>query len=134
MIRTYSELKSLKTFEDRFEYLRVGALVGQETFGFERYQNQRFYNSYEFKRVRDEVIARDGGYDLGSIDRPINGRVIVHHMNPMTIEMLEEGDDTILNPEYLISCSLLTHNCIHFGTDEVLRLPTERKPGDTKLW
>lgn len=136
MFRTYSELKELSTFEDRYEYLRIGGKVGESTFGFDRYLNQEFYRSKEWKTVRNEVIIRDDGDDLGIEGLEIKKAVYVHHMNPMMIKDLLEDIDKVLNPEFLICTSFKTHEAIHFG--DVTKLPEyfpiERKPGDTRLW
>lgn len=134
MIRTYSDLLQLTTFEDRFEYLRLVGKVGFPTFGHERWMNQHFYTSSEWRRIRNEVIARDNGFDLGVVGHPISGKIIVHHMCPLDPEKLEHSDETILNPEYLISCSIMTHNAIHFGDAAPDHKPIERRPGDTLLW
>lgn len=135
IVRSYSELRQLQTFEERYDYLQVGGQVGRATFGFERYMNQQFYRSTQWRRARDVVISRDGGCDLGIDGFEIYDKVIIHHMNPMTPEDLENGDPDILNPEYLISVTHTTHNAIHFGDRSHLRLPVaERAPGDTKLW
>ncbi|QGZ17206.1 HNH endonuclease [Arthrobacter phage Giantsbane] len=135
MIRTYSQLKSLTTFEDRFEYLSLKGSVGMETFGHERYMNQQFYRSKEWRDLRHVVIARDEGCDLGIPGYEIFDRPIVHHMNPMAPEHIAHGDSDILNPEYLILVTHQTHNAIHYG--DASRLATtlvERQPGDTRLW
>lgn len=134
MIRTYSDLLQLTTFEDRFEYLRLVGKVGFPTFGHERWMNQHFYTSSEWRRIRNEVIARDNGFDLGVVGHPISGKIIVHHMCPLDPEKLEQSDETILSPEYLISCSIMTHNAIHFGDVAPDHKPIERRPGDTLLW
>ena len=134
MIRTYSDLLQLTTFEDRFEYLRLVGKVGFPTFGHERWMNQHFYISSEWRRIRNEVIARDNGFDLGVVGHPISGKIIVHHMCPLDPEKLEHSDETILSPEYLISCSIMTHNAIHFGDAAPDHKPIERRPGDTLLW
>ena len=134
MIRTYSDLLQLTTFEDRFEYLRLVGKVGFPTFGHERWMNQHFYTSSEWRRIRNEVIARDNGFDLGAVGHPISGKIIVHHMCPLDPEKLEHSDETILSPEYLISCSIMTHNAIHFGDAAPDHKPIERRPGDTLLW
>ena len=134
MIRTYSDLVQLTTFEDRFEYLRLVGKVGFPTFGHERWMNQHFYTSSEWRRIRNEVIARDNGFDLGVVGHPISGKIIVHHMCPLDPEKLEHSDETILSPEYLISCSIMTHNAIHFGDAAPAHKPIERRPGDTLLW
>lgn len=135
MIRRYSELRRLDTFEDRFEYLKLRGGVGEKTFGFERYLNQQFYRSTEWRRTRQIVIARDNGLDLGFEGYEIYDRIIIHHMNPMTIEDVESGSDDILNPEYLITTTHMTHNAIHYGDIGLLPKPlVARQPGDTKLW
>ena len=134
MIRTYSDLLQLTTFEDRFEYLRLVGKVGFPTFGHERWMNQHFYTSSEWRRIRNEVIARDNGFDLGVVGHPISGKIIVHHMCPLDPEKLEQSDETILSTEYLISCSIMTHNAIHFGDAAPDHKPIERRPGDTLLW
>ena len=134
-IRTYSELIKLPTFEERLNYLRLGGCVGKETFGFDRYINQQFYRSTEWKRVRNLVILRDNGCDLGIKDRPIYERILIHHMNPVAIEDIQNGTDFLLNPEYLISTIHSTHNAIHYGDTNLLsRDPIERRPGDTCPW
>lgn len=135
MTRTYSELIRLPTFEERFRYLKLHGTLGIATFGFDRYMNQNFYTSREWKLVRNEVIVRDSSCDLGILDRPIFEAIRVHHMNPITIEDFENGTDAILDPEFLICVSLNTHNTIHFGDEKSLyHLPKERRKGDTKLW
>lgn len=135
MIRTYSELIMCNTFEEKFNYLKLNGNVGKETFGFDRYLNQRFYRSYEWKNARKIVIARDNGGDLGDIDQPISGRILVHHMNPISASDLDSGLDFIIDPEYLISVSHNTHNAIHYGDSELLpKKYIPRSPGDTKLW
>jgi hypothetical protein len=134
-IRTYSQLKSLSTFEDRYEYLNLKGVVGEETFGFERYMNQQFYRSKEWRDLRHHIIARDEGCDLGIPGYEIFVRPIVHHMNPMTSTDLIHGNDDILNPEYLILVTHQTHNAIHYGdTAQLARPLAERRPGDTRLW
>ena len=134
MIRAYSDLKQMSTFDERFNYLMLYGRVGEPTFGAERYMNQKFYRSREWKHIRDYVIERDGGFDLGCPDVPIPGRIMVNHMCPLSPASLEHSDITILDPNYLISCSILTHNAIHYGDQSILKLPTERHPGDTCLW
>lgn len=135
-IRTYSELIQLQTFEERFEYLRLDGAVGEETFGFDRYLNQRFYqNDPEWKKVRRFVIMRDLGCDLGIEDREIHGRIIVHHMNPITIEDLINRTEFLLNPEYLICTLDSTHNAIHYGDENLLmKGPVQRTKNDTCPW
>ena len=134
-MRSYSELIQIDNFLDRFKYLKLGGKVGQETFGAERYMNQVFYTSPEWRRVRNEVIIRDLGCDLGIEDRTIGKRVYIHHMNPITMQDIRLRSDEIMNPEYLICCSFNTHNAIHYGSEDLLILdPVERKPFDTCPW
>ena len=136
MTLTYSELMSFQSFEDRFNYLRLHGKIGRETFGFDRIYNQKFYRSREWKDIRNYVITRDLGCDLGIKDREIQGRIMVHHMNPISLEDIQHSSDYLLNPEYLITVSPQTHDAIHYS-DESILLPSmiiERKPGDTKLW
>lgn len=135
MIRNYTDLSQLKTLEERFEYLKLGGTIGSSTFGFDRWINQQFYRSREWKQIRSKVIARDMGLDLGSPDTPIIGAHLIHHMNPLTLEDIEEATDNLLDPEFLISTALRTHNAVHFGDKSLLPRPfVERRPGDTKLW
>ena len=135
MIRSHRELTRLKSFEERFEYLKLRGQVGKSTFGYDRYINQAFYRSSEWRRVRNLVIARDEGLDLGVTGYEIFDRPIIHHMNPMGLEDLVSGDDDILNPEYLVCVSHRTHNAIHYGDESLLPKPlVERRPGDTRLW
>lgn len=134
-MRSYSELIQIDNFLDRFRYLKLGGKVGQETFGAERYMNQVFYTSPEWKKIRNEVIIRDLGCDLGIEDREIGKRVYIHHMNPITMKDIRLRPDTIMDPEYLICCSFNTHNAIHYGSEDLLVLdPIERKPFDTCPW
>lgn len=134
-IRTYSELRQISTFEDRYRYLELHGVVGAPTFGWDRYINQRFYSSRQWKQLRHHVIVRDDGCDLGVLDREIHSKIIIHHMNPMSVDDIVHGDDGILDPEFLITTTLKTHNAIHFGDERLLVKPfAERRPGDTKLW
>ena len=135
IIKSYSELKALSTFEERYNYLRMRGRVGQDTFGFDRVFNQMFYTSREWKRVRDIVIARDNGCDLGVDGYDIYGPVVIHHMNPISLEDIQEGTDFLMNPEYLITTCHSTHNAIHYGNGELLeKSPIVRKPYDTCPW
>ncbi len=135
MIRTYRELIRIPTFEERFEYLKLNGSVGKDTFGFDRYVNQRFYRSREWKRIRDEVIVRDNGCDLGIQDRTIFGRILIHHMNPVSMEDIEKSTEYLMNPNYLICVSLDTHNAVHYGDANLLvKDPIERRPFDTCPW
>lgn len=134
-MKTYTELSHLHTLEDRFDYLSLGGIIGETTFGFERYLNQRFYNSREWKSARNEVIVRDLGMDFGIEDFPIRGNIYVHHMNPLTMYDIEEGTSNLLDPEFLISCSLRVHNAVHYSDKSQLpRVFVDRRPGDTNLW
>lgn len=135
MIRTYSELSQYITFEERFGYLRLRGEVGRTTFGFDRHLNQRFYRSREWKNVRNHVISRDMGCDLGIFGYEIHDIVLIHHMNPMTINDVIHGDESIIDPEFLITTTQMTHNAIHYSDESLLpKVVLERKPGDTKLW
>jgi hypothetical protein len=135
MIRTYSELSRLDTFEERYRYLALRGNVGASTFGFDRYMNQMFYRSTQWRQIRHHVIARDNGCDLGIDGYDIHDRIYIHHMNPMTVEDISHGDDDILDPEYLITTTHRTHNAIHYGDETLLpRRLVERRPGDTRLW
>jgi len=135
MTRRYSELRGLVTFEERLEYLLIGGNVGDYTFGFDRYINQDFYRSHEWKTVRNEVIVRDNGCDLGLPDYPINGSLLVHHMNPMAVDDILHGEASIIDPEFLITTTTNTHNAIHYGNRDLIAKPyVARSPGDTKLW
>lgn len=134
-VRSYSELIRIPTFEERFDYLSLHGEVGQATFGFERWMNQRFYRSHEWKTVRDYVIVRDNGCDLGVPGYEIHGTPMVHHMNPVRREDIIHGEAWIVDPEYLITTTHRTHNAIHYGDDSLLPRPVvERSSGDTKLW
>lgn len=134
-IRTYSELRRLDTFEDRFNYLSLRGTVGQATFGFDRWINQLFYRSREWNDIRNHVIARDGGCDLGCSGREIHAGLFVHHMNPITVRDISDRNEWVLDPEYLITTSHQTHNAIHYGDESLLpRGPIQRQPGDTRLW
>lgn len=135
-LKTYSELISLPTFEERYRYLQLKGSVGKETFGFDRYLNQRFYRSLEWRRIRDQVIVRDGGCDLAIEDRLIPGRVLIHHMNPISEEDIVRATNILLNPEYLICVSHTTHNAIHYGDEDLLiaSTPIVRTPYDTCPW
>jgi hypothetical protein len=133
--RSYSELRRIDSFEERFRYLAIRGEVGAITFGFDRHLNQAFYTSREWRHIREHVIARDEGMDLGVPGYEIFDKVIIHHMNPMTLEDVEHGDDSILDPEFLITTTHRTHNAIHYGDESLLPKPhVERRPGDTRLW
>ena len=134
-IKTYSDLVRLNTFEERFNYLKLNGVVGDTTFGFDRYLNQFFYKSNKWRRIRNEVIIRDGACDLGIEGRDIYGRIIIHHMNPISLKDINEESDYLLNPEYLICVTHDTHNAIHYGDENLLtKDPIIRKPNDTCPW
>lgn len=135
MIRTYSELIRLNTFEDRFKYLNLNGVVGADTFGFDRIFNQKFYSSKEWKKVRDEIIIRDNGCDLAIEGEMIYGSIVIHHMNPIRIQDVTNVTEFLLNPEYLICVSDRTHRAIHYGDEKsVNRKLTERSKNDTCPW
>lgn len=134
-IKTYSELRRFDTFEDRFDYLNLVGVVGKSTFGFERHLNQKFYRSAQWRNIRDHVIARDNGMDLGIDGYEIYDRPIIHHMNPMTSQDLIHGNQDVLDPEFLITVTHNTHNAIHYGDRSLLPQPLlERRPNDTIPW
>lgn len=135
-IRTYEELSKLKTFEERYEYLKLDGVVGEETFGFDRYLNQQFYKyDPDWKKIRDEVIFRDNGCDLGIEGREINGLILVHHMNPITKDDILNRSEYLLNPNYLITTIKSTHDAIHYGSEDLLmKDPVVRSKNDTCPW
>jgi hypothetical protein len=135
-IKRYSELITLPTFEERYRYLRLQGKVGKETFGYDRYINQILYQrDPRWRSVRDQVIVRDNGCDLGVEGYDIHGKIIVHHMNPITLEDIEKETDFLFNPEYLICVTHMTHNAIHYGDENLLpKAPVERTPFDTCPW
>lgn len=134
-IRTYSELITIPTYEERFEYLKLDGSVGKETFGFDRYLNQLFYNSGLWLSRRDDIIVRDDGCDLGIPDYSIQGRIYVHHMNPLLVKDFLDDTDFLLNPEYLICTAFNTHQAIHYGDKSLLiTAPIERTKNDTCPW
>lgn len=134
-IRTYSELITLPTFQERFDYLKLDGKVGQDTFGFDRYLNQRFYSSGEWKRIRNKIILRDNGCDLGLDDYTIMGGIFIHHMNPIMPKDIVDQTQFLLNPEYLIAVSRGTHQAIHYGAESLLyNIPIERTQNDTCPW
>lgn len=134
-MRTYSELVLLPTFKERFEYLKLSGVVGRDTFGFDRYLNQQFYRTSEWKKVRDAVIIRDNGCDLGVEGYEIYDRILIHHMNPITADDIIKHSDWILDPNQLICTSFRTHNAIHYGDISLIdKQPTIRKPNDTCPW
>lgn len=134
-IRTYSELSRLETFNDRYQYLKLSGVVGDNTFGFDRWINQEFYRSRQWKSIRDAVIVRDNGCDLGIPGFEIYRGLLVHHMNPISMDDILHGEEWILDPNFLITTSHRTHNAIHYGDESLLpREPITRKLGDTKLW
>jgi hypothetical protein len=135
IFRQYSDLIQIPGFRERYEYLKLGGSVGETSFGFDRYLNQMLYRSREWRSVRDKVIIRDNGFDLGVDGYPLGELIIVHHMNPLTVEDVEDHNPDIFDLRYLISVSPETHNAIHFGDASILpQLPTERHPWDTCPW
>ena len=134
-IRSYSKLIKLQTFEERFDYLKLDGVVGEDTFGFDRYLNQQFYRSREWKHIRDQVIIRDNGCDLGVDGYEIHGRVLIHHMNPISTDDIHTMSDFLMNPEYLICVTHRTHNAIHYGDNNlIITAPIERTKNDTCPW
>jgi len=134
-IRSYSELRRLDSFLERFRYLALRGTVGETTFGFDRWMNQLFYTSSEWRHIRHHVIARDDGCDLGVNGHEIHGRLYIHHLNPIQVAHIRDGDPSILDPEFLITTTHATHNAIHYGDERQLPKPyVERSRGDTKLW
>lgn len=134
-VRSYREVMCLSSFRERYEYLKLSGIVGAPTFGVDRWLNQVLYSSKEWKRFRHEVIVRDNGCDLAHPDFEINDRIYIHHLNPLTLEQLEDGDDAIFDLDNVICTSYDTHQAIHFGTERLLpSLPVERRPYDTCPW
>lgn len=134
-IRSYSELMTFSTYKERFRYLKLDGEVGKDTFGFDRWLNQIFYKTPEWRSVRNYVIVRDNGCDLAIPDREIYGRILIHHMNPISKEDILNRTDLLLNPEYLICTSKLTHDAIHYGDESLLiKDPVARRPNDTCPW
>lgn len=135
ILRTYSELSKLKTFEDRFQYLRLDGIIGEETFGFDRYLNQILYQSDEWKRCRRDIIIRDNGCDLGCEGFEVHGRILIHHINPITVDDIVNRNPKVFDPENLILTSHNTHQAIHYGNEDLLiRAPIERSKNDTCPW
>lgn len=135
MVRTYSELIKIPSFLERFRYLKLNGSVGVDTFGFDRYLNQTFYRSYEWKRLRNDIIVRDMGCDLGLEGYDIFDKILVHHMNPIGPDDIIHRSDYLLDPEFLICTSKLTHDAIHYGDEQILyQDPVIRTPGDTCPW
>lgn len=135
MTKTYSELRQFDNFDERFEYLKLNGQVGRATFGFDRWVNQKFYTSYEWKRARDLVIMRDDGCDLGIPGYEINAEILIHHMNPMSMDDIIHREEWIFDPNYLITTTKSTHNAIHYGSENPYpKTVISRNPNDTKLW
>lgn len=136
MIKTYSELIQLPTFKERFGYLKLSGSVGKATFGYDRYLNQNFYKSHEWKSLRNRIIVRDNGCEMGLDDYEIKGRIFIHHMNPIVDDDIVNVSDYLMNPEYLICVSHDVHNAIHYGNDDILRVKdyVPRRPNDTCPW
>lgn len=135
-LRTYSELIKFPTFLERYRYLKIHSSVGIETFGYDRFINQEFYRSHEWKELRNHIIVRDHGCDLAIDGREIDGKIYIHHMNPLTLYDIRNSTEQLLNPEYLVCVSFNTHQAIHYGDEDLLLKDDilERKPGDTTLW
>ena len=134
-LKTYSELSKLKTFEDRFQYLRLDGIVGKETFGFDRYLNQILYKSDKWKQCRRGIIIRDNGFDLGCEGYEVHGRILIHHINPITVDDIINRNPKVFDPEYLILTSHNTHQAIHYGNEDLLvTAPIERSKNDTSPW
>ena len=132
---TYSELIQIPTFIDRFRYLKLSASVGEETYGWDRYLNQTLYKSKEWRETRERIIIRDDGCDLAHPDYPIGGRILIHHLNPITKRDILDRNPLIFDPENLVCISHITHEAVHYGSEDLLmKDPVERTPGDTKLW
>lgn len=135
ILKTHSELSKLKTFEDRFQYLRLDGIVGEETFGFDRYLNQILYQSKEWKRCRRDIIIRDNGCDLGCEGFEVHGRILIHHINPITVDDIVNRNPNVFDPENLILTSHNTHQAIHYGNEDLLpTAPIERRKNDTSPW
>ena len=135
MFKTYSELSNLETFEDRFQYLKLDGIVGEETFGFDRYLNQILYKSDEWKQCRRDIIIRDNGCDLGCEGFEVYGRILIHHINPITVDDIINRSPKVFNPENLILTSHNTHQAIHYGNEDLLvKAPIERSKNDTSPW
>lgn len=134
--RMYSELIEIPTFEERYRYLKLNGVIGEDTFGYDRYLNQLFYRSKEWRSIRNQVLLRDNGFDLACDGYTIPGKVLIHHMNPITLRDIQQRNDEILNPEYLICVSIDTHNAIHYGDDSrILTVePIVRTRNDTCPW
>ena len=134
-IKCYSDLKKLKTFNERFNYLKLDGVIGEETFGYDRILNQVLYKSKKWREVRNEVLVRDNGNDLGVEGYQISGKAIIHHMNPITVDDVLNEREWIYDPEYLITVSNTTHNAIHYSSGDILpKDPIERSKNDTCLW
>ena len=135
MIRCYSELKQIDSFNERYLYLKLNGIVAEETFGYDRYVNQQLYKSQKWRNTRRKIIIRDNGCDLGVDGYELDDYIMVHHINPITLEDIEEERDIIFNPENLICCSQRTHRAIHYGDESLLpKEPIIRRPGDTCPW
>lgn len=134
IIRTYSELIKFDTFKERVQYLKLDGIVGETTYGFDRWINQTFYKSREWRQIRTDIISRDMGCDLGIPGREILGKIFIHHLNPIMAYDIVHAKQTVFDPEYLITCSFDTHNFIHYGRVSAPNVVIERQEGDTKLW
>lgn len=135
-LRTYQELIQIPTYIDRFRYLKIGNGVGEETFGFDRWMNQRFYNSHEWRNLRNHIITRDNGCDMAFPDREIEGKIYIHHMNPIEKQDIYDMTDFVMNPMFLVCVAHNTHNAIHYGSEDLLdcNILVQRAPNDTCPW
>lgn len=133
--KSYAEMATFQSFQERYDYLKLGGRVGFETFGPARYINQRFYTSTLWKNVRNQVVVRDEGCDLGVPGRDIRDRIYIHHINPLTVEAIQNGDYSLIDPENLVCVTHHTHNALHYGDEKMFEVGfSDRRPGDTKLW
>lgn len=134
--KSYSEMITMSEFDDRFRYAKLDGQVGMGTFGFDRYLNQQFYRSKEWKRLRDQIIIRDNGCDLGVPGHEISGKIYIHHLNPLSPEDITESTEKLFDPDNLVCVSAETHNAIHYGDESILENNkiVERSPGDTCPW
>lgn len=135
-MKSYSELSKINNYIERYRYLRIGGSIGEETFGFERYLNQKFYKSPEWKKLRNQIILRDNGCDMGMPDHEIHGRIYIHHINPVLPEYIVQRKNLLMDPENLVCVSLNTHNAIHYGDESMIEeiMPVIRRPNDTIPW
>lgn len=136
LTKSYKELSLIDNYIERYNYLKLDGVLGAETFGFDRWVNQRFYKTDEWKRLRESIILRDDGNDMGADGYPIKGKILIHHINPISLDDIVNKKSLVLDPDNLVCVSLLTHNAIHYGNDELMKdkILIERKPYDTCPW